>query len=192
MSVTPSFISYPSCGYSSGQCGLQPAEVWCYYVSSLLFLACVAAPRSKLIQAADTGQSWKSVTCRCHMQEPRQRAVPHYGWYPNKPRWFVSCAAPPSFTPPRHSCVEQLFTSSSGYTCGCALASLVKPKRWPGILSFDPCVKGTLVTRLHAHDWALSFTLSFFCVISQLLLKYFFRKHLWARETRKISTACQK
>lgn len=40
---------------------------------------------------------------------------------------------------------------------GCALASLVKPKRWPGILSFDPCVKGALVTRLHSHDWVPSF-----------------------------------
>lgn len=63
----------PTCGYGSEQYGLQPgatvlADVWCYYVSSLLSLVRVTALWSKLIQAADTDWSWKSVTCRCRMQ----------------------------------------------------------------------------------------------------------------------------
>lgn len=68
-----------------------------------------------------------------------------------------SRTALPSFTPPRHSCVKHLFTSGSGYTCGWALASLVKPKRWPGILSFDPCLKCGLESRLQPHDWVFLF-----------------------------------
>lgn len=36
---------------------------------------CVAVPPGKLISAADTGLSWKSVTCRCQMREARQRAL---------------------------------------------------------------------------------------------------------------------
>ena len=79
---------------------------------------------------------------------------------PKQPGDLSTCCPP--FTPPSRCCVEQLFTFRSGYTCGCAMASLVKPKRWPGILSFDPCVKGTLVTRLHWHDWPISLFLCFF------------------------------
>lgn len=111
----------------------------------------VTPPRRKLIWSGDTD---KSV---CHLQVSnagsRQQLLLWHSWYPNNPLWLVSWRALPSFTPPSCSCVDHLFTSGSGYTCGWALASLVKPKRWPGILSFDPRLKSALATRLRSHDW---------------------------------------
>lgn len=110
----------------------------------------VIAPRSKLIQSGHRLVNLSAVGVKCRLRE--QVSLQH-GRYPNNLRWLVPHRPVPFFTPPSRSCVEQLFTSRSGYTCGWALASLVKPKKWPGILSFDPCLKSALVARLHSHDW---------------------------------------
>lgn len=147
------------CGHSSGQYELELGVGVSVMLLRFLPLVpvCVNPPRRKLIHSGDTDESV------CHQQVSnagsRQRVLLQHSWYPNNPRWLVSCWALPSFTPPGRSRVDLLFTSRSGYTCGWALASLVKPKRWPGILSFDPCLKSALVTRLHSHDWVF---LSFF------------------------------
>ncbi len=79
---------------------MSPADVWCYYVSSLLSLVRVTAPWSKLIQAADTDESWKSVTCRCQMQGRDSGPLLRHGWYPNNPNdWSHVQSCPLSHLP---------------------------------------------------------------------------------------------
>lgn len=131
-------VNVSFCGCSSGQFELESGAG-----VGLMFLPLVPVrvtpPWSKLIRSGDID---KSV---CHLQVSnagsRQQLLLWHSWYPNNPLWLVSWRALPSFTPPSRSSVDQLFTSGSGYTRGWALASLVKPKRWPGILSFDPAWK---------------------------------------------------
>lgn len=151
MSASMNSFCDTTSGCSSRLCGLQSG------VSVSMMLLCffplvpvsVIAPRSKLIQSGHHPVNLSAVGVKCRSRE--QVSLRHCR-YPNNPGWLVSHRPVPFFTPPSRSCVEQLFTSRSGYTCGWASASLVKPKRWPGILSFDPCLKSALVARLHSHD----------------------------------------
>lgn len=105
---------------------------------------------------------WKSITCEGQMQGtagplPLNMAVTQ----------IATCLKYSSgpFTPLLHGLVQQLFTFSSGYSC--ALASPVKPKRWPGILSFDPrWHESALVAGRHSYD-SLLFNQIFKVYISQ-------------------------
>lgn len=112
----------------SADCWHQLVSVWI----SLRFPCPAPAAGSDVIQSGDDDK--QPVTCRCQMQDGR---------YPNNPPWLVSSSASLFHT----SCEELVCPWIRFHS------SPVKPKGRPGILSFDPGLKGAPVLELRSHDW---------------------------------------
>lgn len=102
-------------------------------VSPLLLLRLEAMCSSQGMMT--NSQSPAGVKCKIVWLRP--------GRYPNNPRWLVSCSATRFHT----SCQELVWPWIRWHS------SPVKPKGWPGILSFDPGLKGAPVLKLRSHDW---------------------------------------
>lgn len=135
--INSSFVSKVTCRYRTEKRGWQSGAGVSTECTVVFLLVRLTAPSCKLIQSADTEPSWTSASIRCQTLEGDSR--------PDDKFQVQLCLL---HTPHGCSCVKEVFTSSSGYTGGCALVVWAKLKRCTEILSFDPCVKKGPFTRL--------------------------------------------
>lgn len=124
-------------GYPKPQCRLlTPA---CVSLDLITFpLSCSCASKG-----CNPVGGWCQTASHLKVSNARWRVWLRPGRYPNSPRWLVSCSA------------TLFHTSCEELVCPWIRlqSSPVKPKGWPGILSFDPGLKGAPVLKLRSPDW---------------------------------------